>query len=280
MRRPCSILVLALLCLPGRAPAQDEPLAPSRRVVFSQRSDYGRVLVVDEGRLRHLRYDFVDGDDQSIIRLDDPDCVPMDYVRHAALGVAICPKLRRVLMIGLGGGTYTTMLHRHMPGLEIDAVEINPVVVQAARAHFGLPDDPRYRIHVADGRIFLRRARACWDLVFVDAYTGADDIPPQLADAGFFRLLAAHVCKGGVAMLNLSVEASLEDRVLRSFSRRFAHTACLRTDDDQNLLAFGRGDGPLPSRQSLAEHAQRIQRSLRLPFDLSASVQRFGGCAP
>ncbi len=45
----------------------------------------------------------------------------------------------RVLCIGLGGGTLPLFLAHHFPGMEIEVVEIDPVVIAAARA-MGFPD--------------------------------------------------------------------------------------------------------------------------------------------
>ncbi len=49
----------------------------------------------------------------------------------AMLGMVMCPEPERVLMIGLGGGAFTSLLRRQFPSLWIDAVEIDPVVVEA-----------------------------------------------------------------------------------------------------------------------------------------------------
>ena len=45
----------------------------------------------------------------------------------------------RVLCIGLGGGSLPNFLSHHFPGLHVDAVELDPLVVRAASDHMGLP---------------------------------------------------------------------------------------------------------------------------------------------
>jgi hypothetical protein len=47
-------------------------------------------------------------------------------------------------------------------GQDVDVVEIDPVVVEVARSHFGLIEDARLRVHVDDGRRFVERAEARW----------------------------------------------------------------------------------------------------------------------
>ena len=45
----------------------------------------------------------------------------------------------RALCIGLGGGTLPNFLSHHLPGLHVDAIELDPVVVAAATECMGLP---------------------------------------------------------------------------------------------------------------------------------------------
>lgn len=45
----------------------------------------------------------------------------------------------RVLCIGLGGGTLPLFLAHHFPGMVIDVVEIDPVVIAAAQGAMGFP---------------------------------------------------------------------------------------------------------------------------------------------
>ena len=112
----------------------------------------------------------------------NPRAVPVEYVRYALLGLAHHGRPARVLMVGLGGGTFTTLVHRALPGASVDAVEIDPVVVEAARAWFDLREDARYRVHVADAADWLRRDRGAYDYVLLDAYAG-EDIPGRPSPA-------------------------------------------------------------------------------------------------
>ena len=45
------------------------------------------------------------------------------------------------LCIGLGAGTLPNFLSHHFPGMKVDAVELDPVVIQAAIEALGLPAD-------------------------------------------------------------------------------------------------------------------------------------------
>ena len=273
MGRRLSIGILWLAVLSGTAAAAE------RRVVHQEPSAFGRIYVVDEGDLRYLRYDGPNGDDQSVISISDPGAVPMDYIRDALLGLALVPNIEQVLMIGLGAGTFTTFLFNHLPKLKIDAVEINPVVVRLAKDFFRLPKDPCYRIHKQDGRKFIESSRQKYDLIFVDAYTGLDLVPKQLAGEDFFKLVRDHLSRGGLAIINLSVEEKQEEKVWQAFENVFSATLCLETGDHDNLVLFGFEADELPEPKAVRAAAARLTKTLKLPFDLAQTAARVGkGC--
>lgn len=122
-----------------------------------------------------------------------------DY-NHAMYGLLRQAGARRVLMIGLGGGTLATMLHR--AGAQVVAVEIDAAVVALARSYFAVPG--AVEIHVADGAHFLARQRRKFDAIVLDAYRGAE-MPKHMTAPDFFRTVKSRLRRGGIALVNLIV---------------------------------------------------------------------------
>src|SRR5258708_479914 len=84
---------------------------------------------------------------------------------------AIYPETaRKILMLGLGGGSISTYLGRFMPEAAITTVEIDPGVITAAKTYFGLRETERMRYHAGDGRVFLSRNDELYDLILLDLY--------------------------------------------------------------------------------------------------------------
>src|SRR5690606_34814217 len=102
---------------------------------------------------------------ESIIDLGDPDKLPLAYTRKMTVALAYPKEPRRILMVGLGGGSISTYLARAMPGLQIDAVDIAPGVIDVAKRYFGLRQTKQVRFFVNDGRVFVRRASERYDIV-------------------------------------------------------------------------------------------------------------------
>jgi spermidine synthase len=236
------------------------------KVRFDERSEFERILVVDKGDRRYLRFGTADNGYQSSISLVDPEAVPMEYIRLAMLGMVMTPAPERVLMIGLGGGAFTNLLRRHFPDLWIDAVEIDPVVVKAARGFFGVREDERFQIYVQDGADFIEEVRNVYDLILLDAYSG-EGVPEKLTTPSFFEAVKARTTGSGVVVVNLWQQGDREETIAASFGAVFSQTACVRSTDRQNLVLFGKTGG-MPSSKDLVRAARRFTETSNLSFDL------------
>lgn len=248
------------------------PSPKERWIRFDRSSPFGRVLVVDEGDLRYLRFGSPVGDDQSVISLTDSGAAPMECIRHALLGALMTAHHRRALLIGLGGGSFSSLLLRVNAQLRVDAVEINPVVVAAARRFFGVKEGPRLRVHVADGATFVHKqaARAAYDIIMLDAYGEEAEPPAQLITRAFYQRIRSRLAPGGVAILNLSVPTEVEQQLERRFRSVFQSCGCIRGRVDANQVVFC-SDRPLPDSAELIRRAGKLSG---LSFSLQRLVPR------
>jgi len=269
------ILILGFIpllgCVSWPLARPEAPQGPQTR--FDKRSEFGRILVVDEGQMRYLRFRDVNGRNQSMILLSNPKAVPMEYIRLAMLGMLFTPRRECVLMIGLGGGTFTSLLRRHYPALWIDVVEVNPIVVEAAKRFFAVREDLRFRIHIEDGAAFIERASHSYDLIMLDAYT-QDGLPGHLATPKFFKAVKARLSDNGVAVLNLWVDQYTERVIEKLFRATFPETACIRSSDDFNLVLFGKVSATMSEHEELVTAARRLTTDLGLSFDLGKLAER------
>jgi spermidine synthase len=115
-----------------------------------------------------------------------------------------------VLTIGLGGASTQRSFEYYYPGLIVDTVEIDPAVVQVAKAYFNYQESDRQKIHVEDGRMFLRRSSAKHDLILIDAYVQGrygSAIPQHLATKEFFQMVRDHLTTNGIVAYNVIGDA-------------------------------------------------------------------------
>lgn len=251
-----------------KADAPQKRSAPLAREVRAYPSPWGVVYVVDEAGQRSLRFDHEDAADQSVTDLSRPDDTALAYVRGAAFALALVPDIQRALVVGLGGGSFTSLLRRVLPKAVIESVEIDPVVLDVAQAHFGLVVDRRTPVHVTDAAAFLLGTRKTFDLIFLDAYEG-EQIPAHLCTRSFFDVVYARVTPRGVVVMNLAADDPDElDEVASEFVNTFPSTLRVREPSFGNTLLYG-GKSPLPQDPSaLLSSARHAQRRYALPFSL------------
>jgi spermidine synthase len=176
-----------------------EGSAAAEIVRYSRTSAFHEITVTDIGFRRVLRFG---SQPQSSMYLDSPFETDFEYPAYFHLALALRPDAARTLAIGLGGGTVVKRMWRDYPDMRLDAVEIDPDVVEVARRFFALPDDPRVRVLVDDGAHFVETATDVYDILIVDAFDD-DLIPLRLTTAGFMRAARDRMSEGGVIVYNV-----------------------------------------------------------------------------
>jgi spermidine synthase len=235
------------------------PAARPLRVLWKSDSKFGKVFVVADKGLRILRFGKATNEDQSAFDPKRPHYEPLEYVRMALLGFAFIKKPKRVLMVGLGGGSFLRHARPWAPGATFEAVEINPVVVKACRKWFGFGGAGKVAVHVTDGRRFVQKQLATahrYDLVFLDAYD-AVDYPRHLGTLEFFKEVRRILSPGGVAVANLSPNSvDMRDALVRTFGEALGPTVCFYAPVAGNTVVVG---GPGVARSQPASLSARIK---------------------
>ncbi len=172
--------------------------------------------MTEDAEVRTLRFD---RSRQTDMYLTDPYETSFRYPNYLHLVMAAKPDAKRVLIVGLGGGTLPKRMLRDYPGVKIDVVEIDPEVVRVAKQYFDLPDDPRLRVFAEDGRRFIKRSKDTYDIIVMDAYY-ADALPFHLTTEEFLRQAKARLAPDGVLAYNVigSVEGE-RSKLFRSMYR-------------------------------------------------------------
>jgi len=171
----------------------------SLRLIFEKDSTYHRIRIYEDATSRYLRFD---RSIQGGMVLRDPFVSVLRYPDYVHLAWLFTPTIKRMVVVGLGAGSIPKQFMRDYPTLAIDSVELDPVVVDLAKQYFGVIENRRHRITVADGRQFLRRAEVAYDLIVMDAYF-AEGVPFHLVTREFLRQLRGRLAPGGVVAVNI-----------------------------------------------------------------------------
>ncbi|MBI4624046.1 MAG: fused MFS/spermidine synthase [Verrucomicrobia bacterium] len=243
-----------------------------QRVLYEKASPYSTVIVTEENGLRTLLFE-KGGARQSVVKPGDPDHLELPYASAAFAGLALCGEPRRVLVVGLGGGTLPVFLRKHYPDATIDAVDIDPDVVYVAKKFFDFREDSRMHAFVGDGREFIEKIRQPYDVIFLDAF-GSDSVPPHLTTQEFLRAVRRAIRPDGVVVGNIWSRQSnpLYDSMVRTYQEVFDELYILDVQGAGNriLLALPRRQNL--SREDLAGLARKVSSAKRFRFDLGERV--------
>jgi spermidine synthase len=263
----------------GRLEPVDVPSGGT--LVYRKDTEYHRLFVIDEGDTRHLRFG---SSFQSAMELDDPYATSFAYTDYIDVGFAYHPSTRNVLIIGLGGGSAPKRIWRDFKDVEVQVVEIDPEVVRVARRFFALPDDPRLRVEVEDGRRFLAGDQRKWDLIAIDAYY-SDAIPFHLTTREFVALVQERLAPGGVVIANIigalrGPDSKLLRSIYRTYRSVFPTVAVHPVRDHSgwrptgyvNQMIFAM-DGALPRKSVLLERWRGIRARAPLAPDLTKPIR-------
>jgi spermidine synthase len=169
------------------------------KVLFRRDTEYHRLAVVESANTRTLRFG---SSFQSAMNVTRPFETQYGYTDLFSLAMLYRPETRSMLFLGLGGGSAPKRMWRDFPSLQVDVVELDPVVVDVARRFFAVPDDPRLRIETRDGRLFLAKTVRTWDAIAIDVFYD-DGIPFHMATFEFLRLVRERLAPGGVVLMNV-----------------------------------------------------------------------------
>jgi len=167
-------------------------------------SAYNQIVVEDSNGYRLLRFN---GSMETRMRLTNPLQGHFEYTEYFQLPLLWTPKAKRVLMMGLGGGSTVRAFQHHYPDVHLDTVELDPKVAQVAAQYFGVKETAKHKLHFRDGRQYLRLNKAHkYDAILMDAYTSnqyGTHIPFHLATKEFFTLAASNLTDNGVLVFNV-----------------------------------------------------------------------------
>jgi spermidine synthase len=180
---------------------------------------------------------------------------------------------RRILVVGLGGGSLPMFLRKHYPAAEIDAVDIDPGVVEVAKKFFGFREDERMRAHVGDGRQFIENVRQPYDLIILDAF-GARSVPAHLTTLEFLQAVRSALATGGVVVSNIwrPSHNAVYNEMIRTHQAAFDELFILEVPGDVNNILLALPRKQTVDRSELTRTARRISAERQFRFDLGDFV--------
>lgn len=229
-------------------------------------ADAGSVYVTERFGVRslHIGSDTI----QSSMRLARPNDLELAYTRSMMGFLLFHPAPRRVLLVGLGGGSLVKFIYHRMPETVSEVLEVNPDVVAIARRFFQVPaSDGRLVIRVGDGAEFVARAGPGYDAILVDGYDGDSQVE-ELSSRAFYGACLRRLHAHGVLVVNLwGSDRRFNDYLVRIETTFPAGTLCLPAEKPGNIITFAFRDPPGDPRwDTLEARARELEARFGLEF--------------
>ncbi|OGG35314.1 hypothetical protein A2363_02785 [Candidatus Gottesmanbacteria bacterium RIFOXYB1_FULL_47_11] len=174
-------------------------------VIYKKRSAYNRdIRVIHERGVYKL---LVNGSRQS-----------GEYIKtlwQHALGefhIIPSPDIKRILVLGVAGGTVIHLLHAMYPDAVIDGVDIDPEMLEIGKKYFFLDSVTGLTLTLRDAKDYVRESiqkKQAWDMIVVDLYVGAS-IPAFVGEEQFLHDLKKILSPGGIVLVNYLREFEYE----------------------------------------------------------------------
>lgn len=197
---------------------------------------YPKPFVVDDGQSRFLYFNVRLM--QSEMSLKTPNELAIRYTQKMMAFLLFQPRPKRIVLIGLGGGSLLKFCYHRLPGAQLTAIELDPHVIAFRDTFLLPPDGPRLRVLQADGAEYLAQADKGIDALLVDAFDKTG-FAPGLANREFFADAFAKLSGNGVLVINLAGEkesyAGLIGEAMQAFDDQ---VIVISVPDDGNHVLY------------------------------------------
>jgi spermidine synthase len=253
-------------------------LEDGEKMLFEKNSLYQYISVTEntakrERYIRNNKRELRQGG----IYLDAPDKLLFEYSRMAFVSLAFMERdPKDVLFVGLGAGSMPKYFNKYYPDANVDIVEIDPDIVSVAEKYFYFRENKKMKVHVSDGRVFVKRSQKKYDMIFLDAYQN-DYIPFHLTTIEFLKELKGRLKDDGVVASNILSEYRNKffDSMIITYRKAFPHVYVFEGQKSRNFIFIATANNKMMAQQSVMGDARKIQRYRRMDIDLTEIAQYY-----
>ena len=259
-RRWAPLLLLAALACPP-SPAQT---FGADTILWQQRSVYRNIIVLEGGGHRCLTFGRRSAR-QSCVEMQHPTKLVFGYTRKMFEALTAMAGARRVLVIGIGGGSLPMAIREGLADVHVDAVELDPEVIQVATKYFQFRPDHKLSVFSGDARVFVRKALregSRYDAILLDAFD-KEYIPEHMATVEFYRQVRSLLQGDGVLLANTYQGTPYQQHEDATFQAVFGDIYEARIPNGNRIIIAGQGAAAVIRRM---EGADRVQRSAARPM--------------
>ncbi|GJN03186.1 hypothetical protein PR202_ga20598 [Eleusine coracana subsp. coracana] len=210
----------------------------------------------------------------------------------AASGVKIS-----TTVIGLGAGCFPMFFRGCLPFVDIEVVELDPMVAELAKKYFGFSVDEQLKVHLGDGIKFVEDIAAAKhgaathsvsngsdnngvnilivDVDSSDLSSGLSCPPVNFVEDSFLLSAKQFLSEGGLFIINLvSRSPSVRDMVISRLKAVFEHLYSMQLDEDVNEVLFASPSKRYLETDHLDAAVTKLKDLLKFPVDVESDIKK------
>ncbi len=270
------IYILFSVCL-TLFPLQGFALEPSEKLLFEKNSLYQYIQVIEdtvkkERYVRNQKREYTQGG----IYVNAPDKLLFEFTQMGFVSLAFLNRdPKDVLFVGLGAGAMPKYFTGRYPDTVIDIAEIDPDMLAVAQKYFYFKENERMKVHVDDGRLYVKRATKKYDWIILDAYQN-DSIPFHLTTLEFLKEVKSRLKDGGVVVTNITspFRNKFFDSMIMTYKKAFPHLYVFKGKKSANFIFVATVGSNMRDKDSVEARARKIQSDRKFDIDLAEIASR------
>lgn len=271
------IFCLLVLCL-ALFPLQGFALQPSEKLLFEKNSLYQYIQVIEdtvkkERYVRNQKKELTQGG----IYLNAPDKLLYEFTQMVFVSLAFLEREPQdVLFVGLGAGAMPKYFNKYYPNANIDVAEIDPDMLAVAQKYFYFKETEMMKVHVDDGRLFVKRTKKKYDWIILDAYQN-DYIPFHLTTLEFLKEVKSKLKDDGVVVSNITspYRNKFFDSMVMTYKKAFSHLYMFKGKKSANFIFVATTGSKIRDKNSVVARARKIQSARKFDIDLVDIALRY-----
>jgi spermidine synthase len=246
--------------------------AKEMEIIFEEDSLYQHIAVIENTskKERYLLNRKWDNVLLGGIYIDYPEKLLLECTEISFIGLAFLDREPKdVLFIGLGIGAMPGHFNKFFPDAYSDVIEIDPDIVMAAKKFFYFKENENKRVHISDGRVYIKRTQKKYDIIFLDAYQN-DYIPFHLTTREFLKEVKNRLKDGGIIVSNIlsPKKNKFFYSMIKTYKTEFPHLYIFRDRGLRNFIFVATTSSVRKGNDYISKRAKAIESFRGLDINL------------
>jgi spermidine synthase len=269
--------LLAFICF-ILFPLRGHSLEQTEKLIFEKNSLYQYIQVIEntvkkERYVRNQKREYTQGG----IYVNAPDKLLFEFTQMGFVSLAFLDREPKdVLFVGLGAGAMPKYFTGRYPDAIIDIAEIDLDMLSVAQKYFYFKENEKMKVHVEDGRLFVKRTKKKYDWIILDAYQN-DYIPFHLTTLEFLKEVKSKLKDNGVVVANIAspYRNKFFDSMVMTYKKAFPHLAIFKGKKSANFIFVATIGSKMRDKDSVEARARKIQSERKFDIDLEDFASRY-----